>query len=253
MSMVDAVRKKSPRAPSLDLQEALDRALKIYEKERRHPAPTDVVAQDMGYKSANSGKALSAMASLRYYGLLERSQAGQLAITKEVEAYRFDPSDSARRELLLRFVRNPPVFADLLDKYGDALPSDASLRFELVRRGFTPVAAESLISVFRRSAEFANYFDTGDERETAPAESAADEVNAHRAAPIDEPRDRAPPPTAGVTEISSEPQETGCDRIPVRLSHGRRAWLVIPIPFFESDKSRLKAQIDLILTDDEAE
>ena len=41
------------------------------------------------------------------------------------------------------------------------------------------------------------------------------------------------------------------DQIPVRLHGGRRAWLVIPAPFYETDKVRLKAQIDLILTQDE--
>jgi hypothetical protein len=34
------------------------------------------------------------------------------------------------------------------------------------------------------------------------------------------------------------------------LSEGRKAWLVIPTPFYEADKLRLKAQIDLLLTED---
>lgn len=41
------------------------------------------------------------------------------------------------------------------------------------------------------------------------------------------------------------------DQIPVRLPGGRRAWLIIPTPFFDADKARLKAQIDLLLTQDE--
>lgn len=41
-------RKKSPRAPSIPLDEAIEKALKVYEKERLHPSPTDVVAQHMG-------------------------------------------------------------------------------------------------------------------------------------------------------------------------------------------------------------
>ena len=45
--------------------------------------------------------------------------------------------------------------------------------------------------------------------------------------------------------------DQGHDRIPVRLSGNRRAWLVIPEPFFEADKKRLKAQIDLLLTEDD--
>jgi hypothetical protein len=40
------------------------------------------------------------------------------------------------------------------------------------------------------------------------------------------------------------------DRIPVRLSKGRKAWLIIPTPFYEADKARLKAQIDFLLTEE---
>jgi hypothetical protein len=45
--MNDVLRKKSPRAPSLPLDESVERALKIYDKERRHAAPTDVIAQNI--------------------------------------------------------------------------------------------------------------------------------------------------------------------------------------------------------------
>jgi hypothetical protein len=40
------------------------------------------------------------------------------------------------------------------------------------------------------------------------------------------------------------------DRIPIRLPGGRRAWLEIPPVFYEADKARIKAQIDLLLTED---
>ncbi|MDQ2821218.1 MAG: hypothetical protein M3Y65_12625 [Pseudomonadota bacterium] len=85
MSITYQPRKKSPRAPSMALNEALDRALKLYELERLHSSPVDVVATGIGYKSANSGSALSALASLRYFGLLERPKDGFLAVAKAVE------------------------------------------------------------------------------------------------------------------------------------------------------------------------
>jgi hypothetical protein len=45
--------------------------------------------------------------------------------------------------------------------------------------------------------------------------------------------------------------DAGTDSIPVRLSGGRKAWLAIPTPFYADDKLRLKAQIDLLLAQDE--
>jgi len=46
-------------------------------------------------------------------------------------------------------------------------------------------------------------------------------------------------------------EEDEINRIPVRLSRGRKAWLIIPQTFLQADKERLKAQIKLLITNDE--
>ena len=107
--MNEVLRKKSPRAPSIPLDEAIERTLRVYEKEKRHPTPTEVVAQDIGYKSANNGAALAVLASLRYYGLLERPEDGKLSVSKDVENYRYSPDEKTKRDLLLKWLRTPQV------------------------------------------------------------------------------------------------------------------------------------------------
>src|SRR5688572_15649009 len=126
--MEDIPRKKSPRAPSLPLNEAIEGAIKVYEKEHRHAAPVEAVARHLGYKSANNGAALKTMASIRYFGLLDRPSDGQLAAAKDVETYQYAPEDM-RRELVLRWLKTPQIFSDLLEKFQDALPSDETLKF----------------------------------------------------------------------------------------------------------------------------
>lgn len=242
--MVEDLRKKSPRAPSLALDEAIERVFRVYEKERRHAAPADIVAQDIGYKSANNGAALSALASLRYFGLLDRSAGGKLAVTKEVEDYRFAPSEEMKRAFEVRWLRSPPVYAELLDKFEDGLPSDAVLRFELIQKGFTPSSVESVVAAFKRSVEFARPFEAKSAKPTFESDDAAP---SEKAAPPIIP-DGAAPSIAQLPEVAID-----VDRIPIRLSGGRRAWLEIPTPFFEADKVRIKAQIDLLLTEDPAE
>ncbi|SHN00323.1 hypothetical protein [Rhizobacter sp. OV335] len=253
--MADLPRKKSPRAPSVPLGEAIDRALRAYDKQRLQPAPIDAVAQNLGYKGSSSGSALSAMASLRYYGLLERPQDGLLAVTKDVEAFKFAPNDELRRSFLLGFLRRPALFAELLEKYASGLPSDASLKYDLIQRGFLPATASDVANVFRRSAEFSRFFERGGtdssvglmspevvgEPEAKPLVASMPEVSV-----IDALVHTALPPAA-----AQPPEDAGHDRIPVRLSGSRRAWLSIPTPFFAADKQRLKAQIDLLLADDE--
>jgi hypothetical protein len=244
--MNEAIRKKSPRAPSIPLGEAIERALRVYEKEKRYPAPTEVVAQGMGYKSANNGTALGALASLRYFGLLEKPEDGKLAVSKDVENYQYAPDPKIKSELLLKWLRAPSIFADLLDRYPGELPSDANLRFDLINRGFSPAAADSAISVFRRSAEFAGY-NASQRDESNQADRQAGEALALETGVV--------PAASSIVGSSKPPLQSEfsvdeTDTIPVRLSEGRKAWLVIPTPFYEADKLRLKAQIDLLLTED---
>ena len=115
--MSDTIRKKSPRAPSIALGEAIDRVSRVYEKEKRHPTPTEVVAQDMGYKGANNGTALAALASLRYYGLLERPEEGKLAVSKDFENFQYAPDESVKRAILMKWLRTPPIFAELIERF----------------------------------------------------------------------------------------------------------------------------------------
>jgi hypothetical protein len=245
-------RKKSPRAPSMALDEAIEKAQKAYAKERLHPVPTEVVVEHLGYKSANSGSALAALASLRYYGLLDRPKPGLFAVANDFEHFKFAADERQRQALLLGFLKKPQLYAELLEKYETGLPADANLRLELIQRGFSASAAEGVLAAFRRSVNFVD-------------QSAGNAAPPALATPLM--KGRAPaaaavpnPPALAEVVTAIQPGAMGSatlmapsdiDQIPVRLPGGRRAWLVVPTPLFASDKDRLKAQIDLLLTQDE--
>jgi len=246
------IRKKSPRAPSIALGDALDKVCKIYEKDRCHAAPVNGVAQHMGYKDANNGAALQALASLKYYGLLDRPKEGMAAVSKDVESYLFAPTESIKQVLITKWLRSPPVFAELLDKYVAGLPSDATLKFELIQNGFSPAGADICLQVFRKSVDYAHYFERAQSAQSDyPADENTEIENdymgqAPSATPI-----ALPGPVTPAKPIAQAVIESDVDRIPVRLAGGRRAWIEIPMPFYEADKERLKKQIDLLLTDDD--
>ena len=256
MSSSESVRKKSPRAPSISLDEALDRVLKVYDKERLNPAPLDVIAQGMGYKDANNGRALAAIASVRYYGLMERHGDGRLGVTKDVESYKYAPSEEMRRAHLRKFVATPALFAELLDRYSSGLPSDGNLRYELIQRDFLPSTAESMVGVLRRSFDFARVYEQ-ENQELVVSATEADEFDAPARTASDAIAPTASETLARASQLRpssfsrNEDAAESHDRIPVRLSGGRRAWLLIPQLFREADKLRLKAQIDLLLTEDD--
>lgn len=241
--MNDAARKKSPRAPSMALSEAIDAALKIYSQDRRHPIPVELAAQHLGYKGANNGAAIKALASIRYFGLLGRPQEGQLAVEKEVEDYHFAPHPEQKAQLVRKWLLTPPVFAEVLNKFADGLPSDSALRYDLIQRGFLPDAAEALVGVLKSSVEFAHYYDKQSPCTVDGPESAKPDSGNAAGGTGETAAEMGVPSTSAAS--------VAVDRIPVRLPGGRRAYLEIPVPFFEADKQRLKSQIDLLLTEEE--
>ncbi len=251
------LRKKSPRAPSMALDDAVERVTKVYEKEGRHPTSMDVIAQGLGYKDSNNGRARSAIASLGYYGLVERMKDGKLAVSRDLETYQFAPDPSLRRSQLITWLKTPAVFADLVEKYDGRLPSDATIKYDLIVMGFSAATADSCAAIFRRSVEFAGYYDV---------DHGAASLELDPAPQTDERELSGPLPAVG-GEVEARGNSTSVDnlagpgpgpgseivRVQVRLPKGRQAWLELPVPFFEADKERIKKHIDLQLTDDEDE
>ncbi|MFE6661924.1 hypothetical protein ACFVAR_23515 [Bacillus subtilis] len=255
--MDSVVRKKSPRAPSMPLTDALERTVKLYEKEGRHATSVDVVAQGLGYKDSKNGRAAQALASLRYYGLVERPKEGYLAVSKDFESYQFAPSASIKRDLLIKMLTTPPVFAELLEKYEARLPSDATIKFDLIQKGFSSGTADNVVALFRESVGFVGYYESSPAAVDGGDEEQSDAVVAGDVDYAQTPQQQVDSRDALSDQVEVRRQslvrETSEEmvRIPVRLPKNRQAWLEIPIPFFEADKARLKAYIDLQLTDDE--
>ena len=265
--LVLPTKKKSPRAPSISLADAIERTEKIYEKDRCHAAPIDSVAQHMGYKNAGSGAALQAIASLKYYSLIDRLQEGSASVSREFESYKYAPDEHIKQELLIKWLKSPQIFTELIDLYPDGLPSDQTIKYELIRRGFSPSSADGCLAVFRESVDFAHYYERNrgatsltstTSVNTLPTTTAANEfslfeeiqeIKAAMKVALDETYLRIT--SHNPSYSSSGTNDNGLDRIPVRLGGGRRAWIEIPTPFFESDKSRLINQIKLLLTEED--
>ncbi|PHS78630.1 MAG: hypothetical protein COB59_05925 [Rhodospirillaceae bacterium] len=239
-------KKNSPRAPTKSLSDSIDRALQVYEKEGgKHPIPVETVAHHLGYKSSRSGAAVVTISALKSYGLLERPLDGHLAVSDELASYKFAPTEELRKKMLLKWLQSPPIFLELLNKFKARLPSDGTLKHTLIEMGFTPPKADACMAAFRKSVDFSGYYETplgAPENEGSEADSFEQEAIAPKVVSREQPISPA---------VSSPPTPNDSERIPVRLTGGRRAWLEIPELFYSADKERLKAQIDLLLADDE--
>jgi hypothetical protein len=241
---------RSPRAPSFSLEESLRNALTIYDGNGKHLIPVEVAAKALGYSGANNGSAARALASMKSFGLLESNNKGDLAVSADVEGYRYAPDDEHKQDLLVKWLRLPKIYAELLDEYHDRLPSDQAIRYKLIKMGFLPSAAEECLKNLKASVQFARYYDRPSDQD----EFIVNENGMMGEVPTPEVQSSAAPPANTSTSTAQTQANTPVlptDRIPVRLSKGRRAWIEVPSPLYKSDKELLKAQIDLIFTDEE--
>jgi hypothetical protein len=88
--------------------------------------------------------------ALRQYGILEGAGDAQRISDDAVSFYVLD--DGPEREAALyRMLFHPPVFAQIHADFGDALPSESSLKHYLMKDGFLPKAAEDVIKVYREN------------------------------------------------------------------------------------------------------
>lgn len=253
--MNDQVKRKvsrSPNYPQQSLEWAVNSGLVLLDKEKLHAVPVDIAAQGLGYKDANNGKARSVLANLKAFGILKKAAGGKLAVSQDVQRYKLSPSDADKASYLKQWVTKPLLYSKLLEKYPDGLPSDGVLIFELVDEyGFNEDAAQKAIDVFRESLRFVNAKaessnDQDDEGEEYEDVGQANPANGQNGAKEDETPNN---PRANLNP--SQPPPSGNVRYPIRLAGGRMAYIDVPDPFFDKDKEKLKAQLEIIGTVDE--
>lgn len=250
---------RSPNYPLQSLDWAVETGLKLLDKEGTHAVSPDIIASNLNYKDATNGRAKRILANLKAFGILQKAAGGKLAVSPDVRRFKLHPVEADKAIIVQQWLRKPLLYSKLFDKYGDNLPSDRALVFELVdEHGFIEASAQSAIDVFRASIKYAEQFagaaganqseyesdDEGVEEDEEippppPAQPTAQQLPVH------------PQPTPSVA--NSQPQPREGVRYPIRLAGGRMAWIEVPDPFYEADKSRLKAQLEIIGTVDEDE
>ncbi len=144
---------RSPRYPSMGLPAAIEKLSLFFEKEGRHQVQKEVAAKSLGYNSLN-GSSLTTIAALCQYGLLDQIK-GMISISDDGWTILEAPKNSNERsEAITRSAENPTIFYKLKEKYGNSLPSDEAITWELKNWGFTGDGAKKVIKVFRETTTF---------------------------------------------------------------------------------------------------
>lgn len=145
-------RTRSPNYPRIGLRDAIERIEKLYKKERTHTTTREAIAEGLGYTSLN-GSSMGLISTLRQYGLLVEESDGLRVSQSAVALAMLPKSDSERIEALREAAFAPRLFSEFYEEYGDTLPSDVSLRYALVKKGFSEKAANEAIRSYRDTLE----------------------------------------------------------------------------------------------------
>ena len=143
---------RSPSYPAFNLRLAVDRANQIYEQGSSAPLNREALSLAMGYKPTSSG-AKQAIATLRHYGLLEPRGSGQMSVSPLAVRLLMPESDSQKHEAASEALVNPPVFAELAEKFNNQIPSEGVIVPTLAQEGgFNKDAAERVAKAYVASA-----------------------------------------------------------------------------------------------------
>lgn len=185
-------RTRSPNYPAIDLAVAIEAVAPVYQKEKRNKMPREVLANHLGYTGLN-GRSLGLIGALRAYGLIEGT-GDEVRVGEDAIILLNAPDDSLdRREALERCALRPPLFRQLQAQY-ETPPSEGTLRYALVKMGFTPEAAGKATETYLKSISFVGPIQSSCESSAQSQELAA-VAQPQFSAPADPHRSLLPAPS----------------------------------------------------------
>lgn len=157
---------RSPSYPAIDLEKALSRTREIWDREKQFQTPLNNVLKIWKYKELNGPGSLT-LAALKRFNLVtvEGSGANQIVRVSDsaVEIFKH-PNIEMRIAATKKAALAPVIHQELWQKYGVGLPSEDTLKWELIKeRGFTERGAEEFVPQYLRTVEFADLGDNDSE------------------------------------------------------------------------------------------
>jgi hypothetical protein len=150
--------------PFINLEEAIARARKFHDEDRKAAVPVAVAMQHFGY-GENSGNGRQTVSALLQFGLLSdegiKDKRTVQLTNRALQILLDEPNSLARLSAIKEAARAPKLYSELLGKWPEGLPSDSALSFFLQKeKDFNPKTLQSFINNFRTSIAFAKLFDS---------------------------------------------------------------------------------------------
>lgn len=142
---------RSPRSPSLPLQDSISLTAKLFDGIRTATVAPNVAVKPLGYGSTN-GAAMSTLATLAQYGLIDRS-GGKVTVTPLGIKILHPKGDDQRETAIREAALFPRVMKDLYDGYLEC--AESVITGHLIQSGFTADRAKKLASIHAANKTFA--------------------------------------------------------------------------------------------------
>lgn len=155
-------RHRSPNYPTVGLREAVERVRNMYQKDGRAGAPPKIAAVHIGFQTPH-GQAMSVLAALKKFGLLEEVKDRLVPTQRAIEILNLPENDTRRVQALKDAALDPPIYRELVEQHKTTgLPADDVLQSELKTYGnFNPNAVVGFVKDFKDSLEFAGLSENG--------------------------------------------------------------------------------------------
>lgn len=147
--------KRSPGYPIISLDEAIQKAKTLWDKDKNNPIPLVAAYEHLGYES-KGGYAARIIAALKKFELISEKQSAIKLTEDAVDLALHDQSDERYKNIVKKLALKPGIYETIFNKYNGTIPSYSTLKIELIKEHeFNPESVDNFINSFRKTIEFA--------------------------------------------------------------------------------------------------
>lgn len=158
---------RSPSYPSFAVAKALENVAALYSQEKEYAAPFASALQAFGYSAKSSG-GRQALATMKYYGLIDVAGEGdgrRIKVSEVALKILRDPREdqTEKRKLIRSVALTPAAHQALLGEYPLGLASDGTVLHFLYEQGFNEAAARELLDEYKETASTIGLYEPSNE------------------------------------------------------------------------------------------
>lgn len=146
-------RMRSPNFPNLSLEDAVNFAKVIWDKNRKAAIPREAAAKDLGYTGL-TGRSMQVLGALNQYGLVEITAKGHTRVTQTAEDIFIGFPEEVKRRAVTEAGRTPALFREIYEKFDGDIPGENAIRSFLFQRGFTNDGVEKALRSFNATNRY---------------------------------------------------------------------------------------------------